>query len=397
MKRRSIMALALMMVIAMLLAACGSSNTAAPAASSEPAASEEPAEGEAAPSEPAEASADSGQDAAADASVEKPKVALLLTGSRGDFSFLDSAYAGMEMVAEKHGIEFKAIEMGPDSTKYETNLLDASEEDYDIIIGSGWQMQEPIQNVANDYPDKHYIIFDAAVDYAAGGYENVYSITYLQNEGSFLAGVLAANLSETGTIGFIGGADGPGINDFMFGYIEGALYKNPDIKVLSGYVGDFVDSPKCKTMALAQYDQGTDVLFTAAGAAGLGTLDAAKEVDKWAIGVDSDQAMMFDESDKEKANHIPTSMMKRVDNSLLRAFDLIMQGENIWGRADALGLADDAVGLSENSYYETLVPEDVRNEIETVKGKVISGEITVGTAFGKDNSEVIALLDSVKP
>lgn len=329
--------------------------------------------------------------------TEPLKVALLLTGSLGDLSFLDSANAGMIAVQEKYDVDVKVIEMGSDSTKYETNFLDASESDYDIIIGSGWMTQEPIQNVAPEFPDKKYIIFDAAVDYENGDYSNVYSINYKQNEASFLAGVLAAKMSETGTIGFIGGAEGGSISDFLVGYLEGAIYANPDIKALVGYVGDFVDSPKCKSLALAQYQQNADYVFTAAGSAGIGSLDAAKEAGKWAIGVDSDQAMLFEESDPEISAKIPTSVMKCVDNSLVQAFDKIVAGEEIWGQSVSLGLAEDAVSLCDNSYYQELVPEELRTELEDVKAKIISGEVVVDSAFGMNTDEVNALVSSVAP
>lgn len=330
--------------------------------------------------------------------AEEPlKVALLLTGSLGDLSFLDSANAGMEEVAEKYGVDVKVIEMGGDSTKYETNFLDASDADYDVIIGSGWQTQEPIQNVAPEYPDKKYIIFDAAVDYDSDDYSNVYSINFKQNEASFLAGVLAARQSETGTIGFIGGAEGGSISDFLVGYIEGAVYANPDIKVLVGYVGDFTDSPKCKSLALAQYQQGADYVFTAAGSAGIGSLEAAKEAEKWAIGVDSDQAMLFSETDPETASRIPTSVMKRVDNSLVQTFDQIEAGEEIWGQEVVLGLAEEAVALCDNSYYQELVSEELRQELEDVKAMIVSGEITVDSAFAMNTDEVNDLVSSVAP
>lgn len=326
------------------------------------------------------------------------KAALLLTGSLGDMSFLDSANEGMKAVAANGLVEVKVIEMGPDASKYEPNFLDASEADYDIIIGTGWQTQEPIQKVAPQFPDKKYIILDAAVDYTAGDYKNVYSVTQKQNEGAFLAGVLAGRMSKTGTLGFLGGAQGGVIDDFMIGYIEGAKYANPDIKVLTGYVNSFVDSTKCKEMALAQYNQGNaDFIFAAAGASGMGALDAAKEAGKYALGVDSDQAMLFHESDPAKADCIPASVMKRMDNALIRAFDLIAKDQLPWGTEESLGLADGAVGLSENEYYEKLVSQELRDEIKLVSEKIVNGEIKVDTAFGKDNAAISAIVDSVKP
>lgn len=330
--------------------------------------------------------------------TEAPKkIALLLSGNLGDMSFLDSANAGTTEIAEKYGAEVKVIEMGSDSTKYETNVLDASDADYDIIIGSGWQLQEPFENVAADYPDKKYILFDASVDYTKADYSNVYSITYKANEGSFLAGMMSASMSKSGTIGFLGGMDGAGINDFLIGYIEGAQYVNPDIKVISGYVGSYSDSPKCKEMALAQYNQGADFVFTAAGASGIGTLEAAKETGKFAIGVDSDQAMLYKDSDIDQANLIPASVMKNVDNTLIRAYEKIMDGSITWGAAENLGLQEDAVGLSDNEFYQSLVPEDVKNNIADATDKIIAGDIKVTSAFGLTTDEVTKIIDSVAP
>jgi basic membrane protein A len=333
----------------------------------------------------------------AETEAESYKIALLLSGNLGDMSFLDSANAGTTRIAETYGSEVKVIEMGSDSTKYETNVLDASDADYDIIIGSGWQLQEPFENVAADYPDKKYILFDASVDYTKGDYSNVYSITYKANEGSFLAGIMAASMSESGIIGFLGGMDGAGINDFLIGYIEGAQYVNPDIKVISGYVGSFSDSPKCKEMALAQYNQGADFVFTAAGASGIGTLEAAKEVGRYAIGVDSDQAMLYKDSDIDQANLIPASVMKNVDNTLVRAYEKIIDGSITWGAAENLGLQDNAVGLSDNEFYQSLVPEEVKTSIAEATSKIISGEIEVTSAFGLTTDEVTSIIDSVTP
>ena len=328
---------------------------------------------------------------------EAKRIALLLSGNLGDMSFLDSANNGTSEIAATYGAEVQVIEMGSDATKYETNVLDASDEGYDIIIGSGWQLQEPFQNVAQDYPDIKYIIFDAAVDSSAGDYSNVYSISYKSNEAAYLAGIMAANMSETGIIGFLGGADGAVINDFMIGYIEGAKSVNPDIKVICGYVDDYSDSPKCKEMALAQYNQGADFIFTAAGASGIGTLEAAKEKGKYAIGVDSDQAMLYADSDPEQAERIPASVMKNVDATLVRAYEKILDGTLPWGEEESLGLSDGAVGLSDNEYYQKLVPDDVKKQIEEASDAIAKGEITVKTAYGLTTEEVRDIINSVAP
>ena len=330
-------------------------------------------------------------------SQEDVRIALLLSGNLGDMSFLDSANKGTSQIMADYGAQVKVIEMGSDATKYETNVLDASDEGYDIIIGSGWQLQEPFQNVAKDYPDIKYIIFDAAVDYAAGDYSNVYSISYKSNEAAYLAGIMAANMSKTSILGFLGGADGAVINDFMIGFIEGARSVDPDLKVICGYVDDYSDSPKCKEMALAQYNQGADIIFTAAGASGIGTLEAAKETGNYAIGVDSDQAMLYAESDPAQAQLIPASVMKNVDATLVRAYEMIQEGTLPWGQEEALGLSDGAVGLSDNEFYQKLVPEDVKVKIDEASDAIARGEISVKSAYGLTTEEVREIINSVAP
>ncbi len=396
--RKKLMTIILSVAMTMtLLVGCGndSGNTQTPEQKTEEDV-EAPAE---VPEEtPEETPADAEDDAEADGeTAEAKRIALLLSGNLGDMSFLDSANNGTSEIAATYGAEVKVIEMGSDATKYETNVLDASDEGYDIIIGSGWQLQEPFQNVAQDYPDIKYIIFDAAVDYTAGDYSNVYSISYKSNEAAYLAGIMAANMSETGILGFLGGADGAVINDFMIGYIEGAKSVNPDIKVICGYVDDYSDSPKCKEMALAQYNQGADFIFTAAGASGIGTLEAAKETGKYAIGVDSDQAMLYKDSDPEQAELIPASVMKNVDATLVRAYEKLLDGTLPWGEEESLGLSDGAVGLSDNEFYQKLVPDDVKKQIEEASDAIAKGDITVKTAYGLTTEEVREIINSVAP
>lgn len=396
--RKKLMTIILSVAMTMtLLVGCGndSGNTQTPEQKTEEDV-EAPAE---APEEtPEETPADAEDDAEADGeTAEAKRIALLLSGNLGDMSFLDSANNGTSEIAATYGAEVNVIEMGSDATKYETNVLDASDEGYDIIIGSGWQLQEPFQNVAQDYPDIKYIIFDAAVDYTAGDYSNVYSISYKSNEAAYLAGIMAANMSETGILGFLGGADGAVINDFMIGYIEGAKSVNPDIKVICGYVDDYSDSPKCKEMALAQYNQGADFIFTAAGASGIGTLEAAKETGKYAIGVDSDQAMLYKDSDPEQAELIPASVMKNVDATLVRAYEKLLDGTLPWGEEESLGLSDGAVGLSDNEFYQKLVPDDVKKQIEEASDAIAKGDITVKTAYGLTTEEVREIINSVAP
>ncbi len=338
--------------------------------------------------------------------AEALKIVLLLNGTLGDKSFFDSADNGLKMVQEKYGdsVETKTIEMTYDETKWQPTLQDISDEDWDIIIVGTWQMQEMLQEIAPMYPEKKYIIFDTSVDYENFDLGNVYSINYKQNEGSFLAGALAAKVTNSDMelanaekrIGFLGGMDIPVINDFLVGYIQGAQYVDEDIKVEISYIGNFDDSAKGKELALAQYGMGADIGFNVAGQAGLGQLDAAKEQGKYAIGVDSDQALLFADSDPEKANLIVTSMLKRVDNSIVRAIDMHFEGTLPYGTAENLGFAEGAVGLADNEYFNTLVSDDVRGELQEIQEMIINGEITVNSAIGMSTEEINEIKDSVK-
>lgn len=333
------------------------------------------------------------------------KIALLINGNLGDKSFFDSANEGLKQIKEKFEAETKVIEIGPDQMKWESALADISEENWDIIICGTWQMREYLEKIAPEHSEKKYILFDAAVDYEKSDFENVYSINYKQNEGSFLAGALAAKVTssdmalvnEEKIIGFVGGADTPVINDFLVGYIRGAQYVDPEVKVAISYIADFFDTAKGKEMALAQYNQKADIVFPVASQAGLGALDAAKSEQGYAIGVDSDQSMLFKDLDEEKANLILSSVLKRVDNSLVRAIELETQGKLQWGTAESLGLKEESVGLAKNELYDKNVPEDFKALIEELSQKIISGEIEVESALGMETETLNDIRNSVKP
>ncbi|MEG2338223.1 MAG: BMP family ABC transporter substrate-binding protein [Clostridium sp.] len=348
-------------------------------------------------------SSDSADKGASDGD-KKLKIVFYANGPKGDKSFFDSADAGLKEITKKFGAETKFIEGGVDASKWVPALEDLSEQDWDIIIVGTWQLKEPLEKVAKENPDKKYIIFDAEVDYAKLGLENVYSITYKQNEGSFLAGALAAkvatssmpNTNDQKVLGFVGGMDSPVINDFLVGYIQGAKHAVSDIRVLSAYVGDFVNIAKGKELALSQFNQKADVVFSVASTAGLGSIEAAKDSKKYVIGVDSDQSLMFAGNDEGKANAILNSVLKRVDNSLVRAIDLELQGKLPWGKGESLGIKEGAIGICDNEYYTKNVPEDIRKYVAELEAKVSSGEIKVESAMGMDTKKLNDIKNSVK-
>lgn len=342
------------------------------------------------PDEAAQTSGETGE--------QKPlNIAILLNGSLGDKAFFDSAANGAEMLKEELGCNTKVVEMTYDETKWEPTLIDFSEDpDYDIIVVGTWQMSEKLQAIAPEYPEKKYIIFDSTVDYEKEGMENVYSIEYKQNESSYLAGALAALMTKTGTIGFIGGMENTVIDDFMVGYIQGAKDTNPDIKVLTAFVGNFSDSARAKELTIAQINQNADIVYQAASTAGLGVIDACLEKDKLCIGVDSDQAEAFKENDQEKANVILTSALKRVDISILQAIQADAKGELQYGQRAVMGIAEGCVGLAKNDIYTSKVPEDVQTKMDELEQDILDGKIIADTAFGKTTEEIQAVKDSAK-
>ena len=339
------------------------------------------------------------------ASGEKVKVTLLVTGSFGDKAFNDSAQAGMKKIESEMGdqVEVEMIEMGSDKTKFEGSMLDAAESDADIIITGLWDMKEITEQVAQEFPEKKFIIFDTDVDYTLGDLSNVYSMSYKQNEGAFLAGVLAASVTssdmefanEDAVVGFVGAKDTAAvINDSAVGYIEGAQFVNPDIKVLVSYVGSYVDSATAKELALTQYSSGADCVFVAAGPASVGVIEAGAESQKYVIGVDSDQALAYE--GKDEANYIISSAIKGVGDSLFSSIERAQAGELPYGEHETLGLAEGAVGLADNEIYNTVVPEDVRTAVDGAKEKLLAGEVTVDTAYGMDEETLKGIINGAQ-
>ncbi len=327
------------------------------------------------------------------------KVALLLTSNLGDKGFYDSAANGLKLIGEAFpGSETKCVEMGQDPSVYESNICDIAESGYDYIIIGTSPCVEVLQELAPQYPDQKFIIFDFDVDRTTGDFSNVYSISYKQNEGTYIAGMVAGMLSESGVIGFIGGMDLPIINDFLIGYIEGAQYINPGIKVAVAYAGTFVDSAKGKELALAQINQQkVDVEFAAASTTGVGALEAAYESGKCAIGVDGDQEAAFRDTNPGLADAIKTSMLKRVDMSLLRAVKLAEEGTLPWGTCESVGLAEDSVGVVIDGMLTKTLNAEQMEQITEAIAKVKAGEITITSAMNMDPADFAKIVEKVAP
>ena len=343
---------------------------------------------------------------AAPAFADEPhKVLLLVNGSLGDKSFFDSAAHGLDLIKEKYGdaVETRVLEIGDDPTKFEPALLDASEQDWDIIVAGTYSFAEAVAEVAPEFPDQHYIVYDASVPYDEDDFPNVFSIEYKQNEGAFLAGMLGAGLVKAGLtgdatqLGFIGGMDIPVINDFMLGYVAGAQAVLPEVKIQISYVGSFADAAKGKELGLAQFNAGVGVGFSAASQAGLGQLAAAKETGRLTIGVDSDQEAIFAETDPAIAAQVVSSVLKNVDVSLLAAFDQFVEGTLPFGQSQVMGLKEGAVGLVDSANLAAIAPAEVLEAIGDASAAIAEGTIVVPTAIGQSSDAISAVRDAVRP
>lgn len=402
MKKILSMVLVLTMLVA-LCAACGQTTTETATTTTADTAAEATTEatteaaGETAAAETAETTT----------AADLPKVACLLNGNLGDKSFFDSSNAGCILIEEQLGCETNVVEMGYDNTVWETTLYEVSDQDYDIIIVGTWQMQEILQKVAPEYPDKNYIIYDSNVDYSAGDCDNVYSISFKQNEASYLAGAVAAMLAADGSLEYstgenmisvVSAMDIPVLNDFIVGYIQGATDVVPETKVSISYIGNFDDTAKAKDLATAQFNAGSSVAFNVAAQAGLGMIEGAAAEGRYAIGVDADQALTLDADGKtDQAAVIPTSVMKNIDQVLLLSVQRHIEGTLPYGTEESLGMEENAVGLAYNDFYDSLTTEEMRATVEELQAKIQSGEITVVSAFTMSDDEIAAMKESVAP
>lgn len=386
MKRKLSMLLAIIMVISMVFVGCGSQN-------SEDAAKTPATDAPAA-------------DAANDAANEDPmKVIYLVNGSLGDKGFYDSAASGINMIADELGAETKIVEMGRDETSYESNFLDVSEQDWDLIISGTFSVSELTQNVAVQYPEKNYLIFDVSVDFEKVTTGNIMGVSYYSNQGAFLSGVVAAKMlleaederidPSKKILGFVGSMDTTGINDFLVGYLEGVKYVDPEIQVLTSYVGSFEDVTKCMEMTTQLYNQGAQIVYAPASQSILGAATAAADANKYLIACDQDLYAQLVESDPDMAATILTTSLKNVGESLLTAVKGLEDGTMAYGNNYTLGLDSGAVGLAKNDNYLALVPEAIQAEIVEIEEKIMSGELEVSSAYGMTTDEVVALRDSM--
>lgn len=372
--------LAVLLTAAMLasLTACGGQNSSSTTAAAETTKAETTA------AAAAGTTAESKTEANTENKGQEPvDVAVIVPQKRGDLGFTDSIYKGVEQVTADYAgrVNITFTECAGDSSKFESTIYDVCDQGPDLIItpsGSGFA-DLIATKAAHDYPDVKFVLVDNSAAYAGITTDNVAGMSYKQNEATFLTGALAALLNESGMIGYVAGMSNAVINDFTVGYIQGAQYINPDIKIQISYIGDFADSAKAKELAATQIGLGADVVAQVAGTAGLGVLDAAKEAGVWGIGVDADQAAAYKDSNPEMSAIIASSAMKNGASLLVSIVDRFVGANDLpWGGIESQGLVEGAVEIAPMAAD---VPEEVKKQINELQEKVISGEIEVKSAF----------------
>lgn len=294
-------------------------------------------------------------------------------GGKDDRSFNAAAWEGAKRSKQDFPIVLRDVEPG-DPTSIEPAMRAFAERGYDLIIGVGFAQGPIMERVAQDYPNLNFAIIDFVVPQP-----NVASLVFKEHEGSYLVGMIAARKSQTGTVGFIGGMDIPLIHRFATGYEEGAHAVNPNIRMITNYVGvtdaAWNNPGKGKELAAAQIGKGADVIFTAAGNSGLGAFDAAEQNGKFVIGVDANQNWV-------KPGYVLTSMVKRVDNAVYQIVQDKVAGK-FQGGVHVYGLENNGVGYAMDQYNEKLVPAEVITEVEAARQKIINGQIKVTDAMAK--------------
>ena len=345
---------------ASLLAGCSSSEPAETTAAETTAA--EAAETEAEESEAAEGESTEAAEGEA-ASGEGLKVALCVTGAVNDMGWCQSAYEGLKLVEQDLGCEVAytenvaAADMVAAFTDYAAN-------GYDVVIGHGFQFGDPALEVGELYPDTKFICIEAE---AAS--DNVASYVMKCEETGYLEGMLAASMSKTGKLGFIGPVQGASLIKIMNGYEDGAKEVNPDIEFQTAWTGSFTDTALAKEAATAMIENGVDVLGHCANECGTGALNAAEEAGIYATGDSYDQYELAPKA-------ILTSAIYNVPELIKTAVTDIQEG-NFEGTVKQLGMAEGIVELAPYHDMESVIPDDVKALIEEKAEQIKSGEFVV--------------------
>ena len=334
-------------------------------ASSEEASSEEATEAESEEASSEEASSEEETEAETEEDIDGTgfKIGMVTdVGGVNDGSFNQSAWEGLQRAAENFGCEVKYIESKGDAD-FVPNIESFLDEDYDLIICTGYVMADAVRDAAELNPDQKFAIVD---DASNADLDNVTCMMFEQEQASYLVGLAAGYTTESNVVGFVVGQANETMNSFGYGYLAGVLDANPDATILQYNANSFGDASAGKTAVNTMVTKGADVVFHAAGGTGLGVIDGCKENGIWAIGVDSDQSSLAPET-------ILTSALKRVDNACYDATKKAILG-TLEGGVATYDLAAGGVDIAPTTDN---LSKDVLEKIEDAKKDIIAGDLVV--------------------
>jgi len=294
-------------------------------------------------------------------------------GGKFDKSFNEAAYTGAERFKKETGIAYREFEVTNEAQR-EQALRNMARRGSHVVVGIGFGQASGMEKVAREFPALKFVIIDAVVNLP-----NVQSVVFKEHEGSFLVGMAAAMASKTGKIGFVGGMDIPLIRRFALGYEEGAKHVNPRIEIYQNMTGTtpaaWNDPTRGGELARSQFDRGADIIYAAAGATGLGVLQAAKDKGRLAIGVDSNQNHIHPGS-------VLTSMIKRVDLAVFETFKAAKDGTWRAG-VRSLGVAEGGVSFSLDQHNRGLITPEMEKRLQQARADIVAGKIKVTDYMAK--------------
>jgi basic membrane protein A len=306
------------------------------------------------------------------------------TGGLGDNSFNDMAHTGVQRAAEEFNVEFQNAEPSSpsDVATLQRRFARSQSPDYDLVSAIGFVQADALQQNAQRFSDQRFMVVDTVVEMP-----NVASYVFKEQQGSFQVGHLAGLLTtmdfsagggrtnDQPTVGFVGGQEVPLIKKFEAGYRAGVQHANADVNVLTAYAGSFSDPAQGQSIANSMYDNGADIIYHAAGGTGNGVFRAARDSERYAIGVDADQSQSL----PEFADVILASMVKHVDEAVFRSIRRVVNGNFEGGAVNRLGLEQNGVEAVYSSELESEIPQDVKSALEQSEQRIVNGEITVPT------------------
>lgn len=322
------------------------------------------------------------------------KTMLYYTAYIGDFGLADMGWRAAQAAQEKYGYDVTLVEYGNDSSQAVNSLIDALDtKHYDYVMAMGWYISDTVieKSKSGEWADTTFILYDTAPSTDFSGTNNIYGVSFAQNEGSFLVGVYSALMSKTGKVGCVINLDAPITNDFGTGWLCGVKYAKKtlglNVDSMYTYMGELTVQGDYESVNVVM-DNGCDYVYNVGASVSLGAMQAADEKGgyengKFIIGTDYDQYTYFETvGDVQGYKSMVTSMLKNIEPCVA----LLMQ--NINGEATGIepgnhtyGVAEGGTGLAENDWYKQNTPEDVQKQIADISAKIASGEIDVVSYF----------------